>query len=144
MRNAQANRLAIFPIAFAGSLLALSLPAMATDLHGQWVGNSQVDGARSIARTTLMLGAPGAEDSTLRIEGGTTCTLGQGTYAADAGDTVSLTFKQARGGDACARMAKGTFTLRAGSKPRSLEFEASYPGADGGQNQRHGALSRYP
>jgi hypothetical protein len=108
------------------------------------VGNSQVDGARSVARTTLTLGAADAENSTLRIEGSTTCTLGQGKYATGSGDTLSLTFKEARGGDACARMAQGTFSVRAGSKPRTLEFDASYPAADGSPNQRRGALTRYP
>ena len=144
MRNVQGGPLAVLSTAFAGSLLTISVHAAATDLHGQWVGNSQVEGARSVARTTLTLGASDAENSTLRIEGSTTCTLGRGKYATGSGDTLSLTFKQAIGGDACTRMATGTFKVRAGSKSRSLEFEASYPSADGGQNLRRGALSRYP
>jgi len=113
------------------------------DLPGQWVGNSQVEGMRSVARTTLILGAADAEDSSLRIDGEPSCTLAHGKYSAD-GDTWSLKFSDARGGGACSRLAQGTFVLHAGSKPRSLQFEASYPGAEGGQSLRRGALTRYP
>jgi len=126
------------------SIASLAQATAGADLRGQWVGNSQVDGAHSVSRTTLTLGAPDAEDSSLRIEGNTSCLLSHGKYAAGSGDAWSLTFKEGRGGDACERMARGTYTVHPGSKPRSLEFEATYPNSDGGQNQRRGALSRYP
>ena len=113
------------------------------DLPGQWVGNSQVEGMRSVARTTLILGAADAEDSTLRIDGETSCTLAHGKYSAN-GDSWSLKFNDVRGGTACSRLAQGTFVLHSGNKPRSLQFEASYPGADGGQSLRRGALTRHP
>jgi hypothetical protein len=123
---------------------ALAQAAADSDVSGQWVGNSQLDGSRSVGKTTLVLGASATEDSSLRIEDRSTCTLKQGSYSAGANGDWSLSFKQAKGGDACERLAKGTFTLRSGSSPRALQFEVTYPGPDGGQNVRRGALARYP
>ncbi len=112
---------------------------------GQWSGNSQVDGDRSTSKTLLSLGAPDADDSTLRIQGNiTTCTLRQGTYTADSSGGWTLSFKNPSGGDVCKRLAKGTFVLRSGATPKQLEFDVKYPGADGGESTRHGALNRYP
>jgi hypothetical protein len=136
---------------FAAALAAIALiaapalaAAIATDLSGQWVGNSQLDGSRTVARTTLVLGAADGEDSSLRIEGRSICELRQGRYSSDGNGGGSISFKEARGGESCDRLAKGTFTLQPGSAPRSLTFEASYPGPDGQPNLRRGALSRYP
>jgi hypothetical protein len=138
-------------ILFASPALAvitmLLVPAFATtpsDLRGQWVGNSTLDGGSSIAKTTLSLGAPDKDDSALRIEGNSSCVLGHGSYAAGSGEAWSLTFKDASGGALCERLAKGSFTVRPGSAPRSVEFEAAYPNSDGGTNRRSGILKHYP
>ena len=61
---------------------------------GQWTGNSQVDGDRSTSKTVLSLGAPDAENATLRIQGNTTCTLKQGSYAANGSGGWTLSFKE--------------------------------------------------
>jgi len=128
----------------AAPLLSLHAHAsLAADLSGQYVGNSQIDGEKSVAKTMLMIGGADAENTTLRIEGENTCTLKNGHYAAD-GDAWSLSFKDANGGDSCKRMAEGKFTLHAGAKPRTLEFEAAFSSAGGGQSLRRGALHRYP
>ena len=116
----------------------------ANSLNGQWTGNSQVDGDRVVSKTMLSLGAPDEENSTLRIEGRSTCMLRLGTYSVDASGAGTLSFKENRGGDACTRLAKGTFTLHPGSTPRQLDFEVKYPGSDGQDVLRRGALSRYP
>ena len=127
------------------ALLGASAPAAATaDVSGQWVGNSQLDGSRNLGKTTLVLGAADAEDSMLRIEDRSSCTLKQGKYSAAADGSWSISFKEAKGGESCERLAKGTFTLHEGVSPRTLQFEVTYPGPDGGQNLRRGALSRYP
>jgi hypothetical protein len=131
------------------TLIAALMPmlgsAAAVDtLNGQWNGNSQVDGDRSVARTLLSLGAPDGENSTLRIEGRNTCTLRQGSYKADTSGSWTLSFKDPMGGDACTRLSKGTFVLRQGSSARQLDFEVKYPGSDGQDVLRRGALTRYP
>ena len=118
--------------------------ATVESLNGQWNGNSQVDGDKSVAKTLLSLGAPDSENSTLRIEGRNTCTLRQGSYKADDTGAWTLSFKDPMGGDACTRLAKGTFMLRPGSTPRQLDFEVKYPGSDGQEVLRRGALTRYP
>lgn len=128
---------------------AMSIPACVfasthTGFSGQWIGNSEVDGTSIPVRTTLTLGAPDADDSTLALEGNRTCMLKRGSYSASSGDALTLTFKLANGGDACERLAKGTFTVRAGESARSITFEAIYPDAKGGKNLRRGVLSRYP
>jgi hypothetical protein len=128
--------------AFANPLAA----APARDLAGQWIGTSLLDGQNEPARTTLDLGADD-EGSTLRIESRTTCTLKRGNYApAQVGEPQAwtLSFKSASGGDACARLAQGTFVFRPGAAPRTLELDIVYPGRDGGSNHRRGRLSRYP
>ena len=125
----------------ASAALAFGTANANADMHGQWIGNSQLEGSRSVAKTTLVLDA---DDSTLHIEDRNTCTLKHGSYSADAGDTLSLSFKEAKGGEACERLAKGRFTVTPGSGPRSLRFEVTYPGPDGSENIRRGALSRYP
>jgi hypothetical protein len=130
-------------------LIAALAPALGTaatldSLNGQWNGNSQVDGDKSVAKTLLSLGAPEGDNSTLRIEGRNTCTLRQGSYKSDNSGTWTLSFKDPMGGDACTRLAKGTFTLRSGSTARQLDFEVKYPGSDGQEVLRRGALTRYP
>jgi len=125
------------------SAFASSAGAIATESNepsGQWVGNSVLDGRNFPDKTVLTLAA---DNATLRIEGHSVCKLGQGSYSA-LENAWSLSFKQADGGDACARLAKGNFSLHPGSKPRTMEFEVTYPGADGSQNRRYGTLSRYP
>jgi hypothetical protein len=130
-------------------LLAACAPllgaATTTDsLSGQWNGNSQVDGDQSVAKTLLSLGGPDADNATLRIEGRNTCTLRQGSYRVDSSGAWTLSFKDTMGGDACTRLAKGTFVLHPGSTPRQLDFEVKYPGSDGQDVRRRGALTRYP
>lgn len=122
----------------------LGAAATSESLSGQWNGNSQVDGDQSIAKTLLSLGAPDADGATLRIEGRNTCTLRGGSYRADASGAWKLSFTYTLGGDACTRLAKGTFTLRPGSSARQLDFEVKYPGSDGQDIRRRGALTRYP
>jgi len=112
-------------------------------LNGQWVGNSGVEGGKSGEKTTLSLGAPDADNSSLRIEGRTVCTLRDGSYSAESDGAVSLSFKGANGSEACERLAKGKFTLRQDAA-RKLSFQASYPGPDGAPNLRSGVLNRYP
>ena len=114
-----------------------------TALNGQWVGNSGIEGGKSGEKTTLSLGAPEADNSSLRIEGRTVCTLRDGSYSAAADGAVTLSFKGANGSEACERLAKGTFTLRQDAV-RKLSFQASYPGPDGAPNLRSGVLNRYP
>jgi hypothetical protein len=122
----------------------LGAAASVDSLNGQWNGNSQVDGDKSVAKTLLSLGAPDGDNSTLRIEGRNTCTLRQGSYKTDSGGAWTLSFKDPMGGDACTRLSKGTFTLRPGSTARQLDFEVKYPGSDGQEVLRRGALTRYP
>jgi hypothetical protein len=127
-------------------LLAMAAGASAVtaaELGGEWVGSSGIEGGRSGDRTTLSLGSPDADNSSLRIEGRTVCTLRDGSYSVAADGTWTLSFKGANGSEACARLARGKFTLRQDA-PRRLSFEASYPGPDGTPNQRSGVLSRYP
>jgi hypothetical protein len=125
--------------------VAPSLIAAAADAPvGQWTGNSQIDGDRATAKTTLSLGAPESEDSTLRIQGNSDCTLKQGSYSADSAGGWTLSFKQPMGGDVCTRLAKGTFVLRAGTGPKQINFDVKYPGADGRETKRYGTLNRYP
>ncbi len=122
----------------------LGVAATLDALNGQWNGNSQVDGDKSVAKTLLSLGTPDTDNSTLRIEGRNTCTLRQGSYKSDAAGAWTLSFKDTMGGDACTRLAKGTFMLHAGSTARQLDFEVKYPGSDGQEVLRRGALTRYP
>ncbi|HEY2396666.1 MAG TPA: hypothetical protein VGH81_11915 [Rudaea sp.] len=112
-------------------------------MNGQWVGNSGIEGGKSGEKTTLSLGAPDADNSSLRIEGRTVCTLRDGSYSAEADGAVTLFFKGANGSEACERLAKGKFTLRQDAA-RKLSFQASYPGPDGAPNLRSGVLNRYP
>jgi hypothetical protein len=132
------------------ALLGACAAAQATEvptLNGQWVGNSLLDGSREAAKTSLSLGAPDADGATFRLEDRSTCTLKQGTYSARQNSETaawSLTFKEARGGEACERLARGEFVLHPGSGPRKLEFDVTYPASDGTQNHRRGVLSRYP
>lgn len=127
-------------------LVFVSLAAAATmdAISGQWTGNSQVDGDQAVAKTMLSLGAPDGDNATLRIEGRNTCTLKQGKYSSDEAGVWTLSFKEPMGGDACTRLAKGTFRLHPGSTARQLDFEVKYPGSDGQEIQRRGALTRYP
>ena len=133
------------------SLLAMCTTAYAVDnpnLSGQWIGNSLLEGQHETAKTTLSLGALDADDATLRIEDRSVCTLQQGTYSArqnaDGAAAWSLTFKQAHGGEACERLARGEFSLHSGARPRSIEFDVTYPARDGTQNHRKGVLNHYP
>jgi len=127
-----------------GVVAAASVQAESTAaLNGQWVGNSGIEGGKSGEKTTLSLGAPDADNSSLRIEGRTVCTLRDGSYSAEADGAVTLSFKGANGSEACARLAKGKFTLRQDAA-RKLSFQASYPGPDGTPNLRSGMLNRYP
>jgi len=138
-------KLALFSLSLPVVLLAQPAFAATADApRGQWSGISQVDGDRSTSKTLLSLGAPDGDNSTLRIQGDSDCTLKQGAYSADSSGGWTLSFKQSVGGGACERLAKGTFVLRAGATPKQLEFAVKYPAADGGEKQRHGSLSRYP
>jgi hypothetical protein len=147
MRNTCNNRVVSNSCAFVFAIgivaCASALAAATAELSGQWVGSSGIEGGRSGDKTTLALGAPEADNSTLRIEGRTTCTLRDGSYSAAADGAWTLSFKGANGTEACERLARGKFTLRQDA-PRKLSFEASYPGPDGTPNQRSGVLSRYP
>jgi hypothetical protein len=134
----------LLPVLVALPLVSTVAVAAAGSLGGQWTGNSQVDGDRVVSKTMLSLGGPDEENSMLRIEGRSTCTLKQGTYSVDASGSGTLSFKETMGGDACTRLAKGTFTLHQGNTPRQLDFEVKYPGSDGQDVLRRGALSRYP
>jgi hypothetical protein len=126
------------------AIAATSVQAAASEeLSGQWVGNSGVEGGRSGDKTTLSLGAPDADNSSLRIEGRAVCTLRDGSYSVAADGQLTLQFKGANGTEACERLARGKFTLRQDA-PRRLNFEAAYPGPDGTPNQRSGVLNRYP
>jgi hypothetical protein len=128
----------------SATIAAGSVRAAATEeLSGQWVGSSGVEGGRSADRTTLSLGAPDADNTSLRIEGRAVCTLRDGSYSVAADGQLTLQFKGANGTEACERLARGKFTLRQDA-PRRLSFEASYPGPDGTPNQRSGVLNRYP
>ena len=136
-------------LSFAALAAAASLASAAatppTDLSGQWVGGSLLDGQRESAKTVLDLNGTG--DSTLRVESRMTCTLRGGNVASlDGSDTAAWTvsFKSAHGGEACGRMAQGKIVLRTGDKPRTLDFDLVYPGRDGASNHRHGLLSHYP
>jgi hypothetical protein len=136
--------LSVTSILLAGIGMApVARAVAAAELGGVWVGNSGVEGGRSGDRTTLSLGAPDADNSTLRIEGHTICTLRDGSYSASADGAWTLSFKGANGSESCERLARGKFTLRQDA-PRRLSFEASYPGPDGTPNQRSGVLNRYP
>jgi hypothetical protein len=136
-------RLVSFTLLAAAASLSAHAAATA-DVGGQWIGNSWVEGGRGATKSTLALAAPDADESTFSIEDRSSCTLKRGSYSAAGDDAWSLTFKEARGSDACERLAKGTFTLRAGSKPRTLDLEVTYPGPDGQPNVRRGTLTRYP
>lgn len=125
------------------AMAACAQAAVTAELRGQWIGNSGVKGARDGDKTTLSLGAPDADNSSLRIEGRTVCTLRDGSYSAAADGAWTLSFKGANGSEACARLARGKFTLRQDAA-RKLSFEASYPGTDGSSNLRSGVLHRYP
>jgi hypothetical protein len=135
-------------LTLAALLAALIFPAahasIRSDLSGQWVGNSQVDGATSTAQTTLTLGAPDSNNSSMRIEGRRTCFLKQGSYTLDGDSDLTLTFKYANGSEACNRLAKGKFKVHHGSVRNALVFEVAYADARGGKAIRRGALSRYP
>ena len=129
----------------AVALFATSAGAVAeTQLKGQWNGTSQLRGESSTAKTFLSLGAPDDESATLRLEGRTNCSLRDGKYSADGNGVWNLSFKQASGGDACRRLAQGKFTLHESASSKQILLDVSYPSANGEQNQRHGALNRYP
>lgn len=135
----------IFAALAATASLASAAATPSADLGGQWVGGSLLDGQRETAKTVLELNSTG--DSTLRVESRMTCTLKGGDVAAlDGSDAAAwtLSFKSAHGGEACERMAQGKIVLRAGNKPRTLDFDLVYPGRDGASNHRHGLLSHYP
>jgi len=118
--------------------------ATAAGLSGQWVGNSQVEGRKAIAKTTLTLGEADSDGTTLRIEDANTCTLRKGKYSADGDRRWAVSFGEASGGEGCKRLAAGTFALRRGDNPRQVYLEASYHDADGATALRHAALNRYP
>ena len=145
--NASKARLlsSVLAVALACAAPLSFAAADAHDLNGQWVGSSLLEGQRETAKTMLDLGA-GDEGSTLRIESHSTCTLKQGSHAPADEDAQawSLSFKSAHGGEACDRLARGKFIVRAGATPHTLDFDVVYPGSDGTPNHRHGRLSRYP
>ncbi len=134
-------------LAMIAAIAALAIGSaqaeVSAELNGQWVGNSGIEGGKSGEKTTLSLGAPDADNSSLRIEGRTVCTLRDGHYSAEAEGAFTLSFKGANGSEGCERLAKGKFTLHQDAA-RKLSFQASYPGADGTPNLRSGVLSRYP
>ena len=147
MRKKTNRSKSVVPLAIctAIALFAASAGAMAeTQLKGQWTGTSQLRGESSTSKTVLSLGSPDDEAATLRLEGRSTCNLRQGKYAPDGNGGWNLSFKEASGGDACTRLAQGKFTLHESASSRQILFDVSYPAAGGEQNQRHGALNRYP
>lgn len=149
LSNTQKTRTQGCLLTFA--LLAACATAQATDspnLNGQWIGRSLLEGSHNPDKTSLSLGTPDSEGATLSIESSKPCTLRQGTYSVqqngDGAATWSLSFKDSGGGEACARLARGNFSLRSGSTSRKIEFDVTYPGPDGQENKRTGVLSRYP
>lgn len=138
------SRFAVMLVIAIASSAASAYAIAETELRGQWIGNSQMDGETTIAKTSLSLGAADDENTTLRVEGRSTCTLRQGHYTAGSSGDWSLSFKDAKGGEPCTRLAQGTFVLHPGNTPRQMMLDVSYPGPDGHPNQRHGLLTRYP
>lgn len=131
-------------VVLATSFMSSAQGATVAGLSGQWVGNSQVEGRKAIAKATLTLGEADSDGTTLRIEDANTCTLRKGKYSADGDGHWSVSFGEASGGEGCKRLAAGTFALRRGDNPRQVYLEASYHDADGAIALRRAALNRYP
>jgi hypothetical protein len=131
-------------LGFAVFAACSAVHAMETpNLRGTWVGNSMLEGERSSVKTTLSLGSTDEQNTTLRIDDTRSCTLKLGSYTEQGTDAWTLSFKAVQGGEACERLAQGSFSLRTGG-PRKLELDVTYPGRDGSQNHRRGVLNRYP
>ena len=129
----------------AGAFGIVSARAAATpELSGQWIGNSSIDGQRSVSRATLSVAGADSDGTTLRIEDANTCTLRKGKYSAASEGNWTLSFSDASGGDGCKRLAAGTFALRRGERPKQLYLEATYQNADGAQAVRRAIFNRYP
>jgi|GEM_PF-1476449 hypothetical protein len=146
MLEAQLKRglASVFAAMLVTPLLAMRVHASAGgDLDGRWLGSLHIDGDAAPAPTSLLLGHADEANATLRIEGRHTCTLRHGRYVADGG-AWRLTFTEASGGAACARLAQGTFVLRQGKAPRQLDLEIAQLGADGKEIVRRGSVTRYP
>lgn len=80
----------------------------------------------------------------MHIEGRTSCTLDDGTFTPDIDGIWTLRFADSIGGEPCARLAAGAFKIKQGATPHELTFDVAYPGVNGRQIRRHGALSHYP
>ena len=147
MRNVRAaSRIAVSTAAILAAAFAsvAARAAAAPELGGQWIGNSSIDGQRSVSRATLSLAGVDSDGTTLRIEDASTCTLRKGKYSAASEGSWTLSFSDASGGDSCKRLAAGTFALRRGERPKQLYLEATYQSADGAQAVRRAIFNRYP
>lgn len=80
----------------------------------------------------------------MHIEGRTSCTLDGGTFTPDIDGIWTLRFADSIGGEPCTRLAAGAFKIKQGATPHELTFDVAYPGVNGRQIRRHGALSHYP
>lgn len=143
---AQRRQLAISTHFLAFAVLAVCTAAQAIEtpnLRGTWIGRSTLEGERTSVKTTLSFGGKDDQNTTLSIDETRSCMLKLGSYSEQGTDAWTLSFKSAQGGEACERLAQGTFSLRTGG-PHKLEFDVTYPARDGSQNHRRGVLSRYP
>lgn len=146
MRNVRAtSRVAVLTITILAAFGSASARAAAApELRGQWIGNSSIDGQRSVSRATLSVAGVDSDATTLRIDDASTCTLRKGKYSAASEGNWTLSFGDASGGDGCRRLAAGTFALRRGDRPKQLYLEATYQSADGAQAVRRAVFNRYP
>jgi hypothetical protein len=146
MRNVRAtSRVAVLTITILAAFGSASARAAAApELRGQWIGNSSIDGQRSVSRATLSVAGVDSDATTLRIDDASTCTLRKGKYSAASEGNWTLSFGDASGGDGCKRLAAGTFALRRGDRPKQLYLEATYQSADGAQAVRRAVFNRYP
>jgi hypothetical protein len=147
MRNVRAtSRVAVLTaMILAAVFVSVSAcAAAAPEISGQWIGNSSIDGQRSVSRATLSMAGIDSDGTTLRIEDANTCTLRKGKYSAAGEGSWTLSFGDASGGDGCKRLAAGTFALRRGERPKQLYLEATYQSADGAQAVRRAVFNRYP
>lgn len=129
------------PLAVIALLGAYANANTRDSLDGKWIGNSRIDGDKSLSKTELKANFT---EASLRIEGSATCVLKTGKYAASNNETWQISFDEVSGGDVCSRLAKGVFTFQRGSNTRQLVFQVTYPGADGQENKGRGVLNHYP
>jgi hypothetical protein len=144
MKNPLNRKLTILlsPIA---ALMALAVYANTNRTQppsGQWIGTSTIDGDALIAKTELQSSA--THSATMHIEGRTSCTLDKGTFTPDINGGWTLRFDDSIGGEPRTRLANGAFKMKQGQTVREMTFDVMYPGLDGRQMRRRGALRHYP